>query len=456
MSDRDDAERDALPLSGPGDLSPEPPRISGYEIIDLLGEGGMGTVWRARQLGTRREIALKVMSPRMLRSKRSARIRFEREVTLAARLEHPNIARIYESGIDEDRYFYAMELIQGQPLDEYAREHRLSRQAVVLLMYTVCQAVQFAHQRGIIHRDLKPSNILVTPDGQPHVLDFGLARDLLSQGDDKGVSVDGDLIGTPIFMSPEQAAGDIEMIDTRSDVYSLGVILYHLLTGDWPYEVAGSPYRVCQRILEQEPVRPSTVTSGVDRDLEAVLLKALAKLPQERYRFAGELGDDIDRWLKRLPVSARSIDAVYLLRKFIWRHRAATAVALLIFAILLGAASMAGYAISEQRRLREDTYEQTLGLLQQAAFSVFVPEEARQPDVTEGDRCFWSFAFAEFLLRNGHPKEAEELYRRCLATEIDNDDTAYWVKEKAAERITELGQQRGVSAGPRGELEVEP
>src|SRR5262245_57351627 len=150
------------------------PQVEGYEIIERIGSGGMGTVWRAVQTSTRRDVALKLVSAAMFGSDR-ARLRFDREVELMARLEHPNIARVYDSGTDRGGYFYAMQLIRGLPLDQYVSLHRLSNRQIIELMRLVCQAVMFAHQRGVIHRDLKPSNIIVTPDGQPHVLDFGLA-----------------------------------------------------------------------------------------------------------------------------------------------------------------------------------------------------------------------------------------------------------------------------------------
>jgi serine/threonine protein kinase len=450
MSDGDQTERIALPLSGPGEPAPEPPQVDGYEVLEWLGEGGMGSVWRARQLSTDRVVALKVMSQRILRSKGNAASRFEREVTLAARLEHPNIARVYESGVHRSSYFYAMELIDGRPLDQYVRKQGLPVKAILQLMDAVCQAVQAAHRRGIIHRDLKPSNILVTSDGQPHVLDFGLARDLLSQDRDREVSVNGDLIGTLAFMSPEQAAGDVDAVDTRSDVYSLGVILYNLLTDRWPYVVTGPDYGVLKRIQEDEPVHPSTFVSAFDRDLEAILLKALAKQPKERYRFAGELAEDIERWLQGLPVAARSIDTIYLLKKFILRNRAAIITVLLVFVIITSAVSIAGYALFQkyllQRKLDRgipsnvDAYERTRVMLQQAAFSVFVPEERQSPEVTESDKCFWDFTFAEFLLINGRPQEARELYQKCLNAKVDEKDRVYWLREKAGERVRELGQ----------------
>ncbi len=479
----DESREPALPLSGPGEPAPEPPQIDDYEIIEWLGEGGMGTVWRARQLSTGRVVALKVMSQRALRSKGSVRSRFEREVTLAASLEHPNIARVYESGIRKSHHFYAMELIDGQPLDEYVRQRKLSVQGILGLMHRVCLAVEYAHQRSIIHRDLKPSNILVTSDGQPHVLDFGLARSLVSEGRTEKLSVAGDVMGTYEYMSPEQAAGDVEAIGKASDVYSLGIILYHLLTGDWPYDVTGRDYRVLERIQEQEPARPSEKVPGFDRDLEALLLKALAKSPKERYGSAGQMSDDVQQWLAGRPVSARSIDTWYLLRKFVARNRMAVSVASLVALIILSSGFIGifsyGWARSALRQLesRERAYQQyvreTTALLNRTAFALFLeywsasdaraagfgysfPDQSRElvaarflldrrpvderraafGDLFSGrHRSFGHFILGEWFLQNGDPGKATEEYRACLQDDHDPGDPNEWFVTMAKERL---------------------
>jgi serine/threonine protein kinase len=195
----------------------------------------MGTVWRAEQLSTRREVALKLMAAVRFDSAK-AQVRFEREVELTARLDHPNIARVYDSGLHHGMYYYAMELVDGTPLDRYVKSNNLSKNQILVLMQKVCQAVLYAHLRAVIHRDLKPSNILVDPGGQPHVLDFGLAKALLEDDEALTISVEGQVAGTPAYMSPEQAAGRHDETDTRTDVFSLGVILYELLTGQSPHD----------------------------------------------------------------------------------------------------------------------------------------------------------------------------------------------------------------------------
>ena len=275
------------------DISVAPPKIKGYEITGELGAAGQGRVWRAVQLSTHREVALKLPRANLLGS-RKALVRFEREVELAARLSHPNIARIYDSGLCEGLYYYAMELIEGVPLTQYTKQHKLSIRQILELMRSVCAAVQHAHQKGVIHRDLKPSNILVTEDGRPHVVDFGLA--ITTDGDStvRMLSTDGELTGTPAYMSPEQAAGRHEQLDTRTDVYALGVVLYELLTGAFPYDVETSMAETLRSIQERDPLRPSRMARSLDRDIDTMVLKALAKEPDRRYQSVAELRHDID------------------------------------------------------------------------------------------------------------------------------------------------------------------
>ena len=301
------------------------PTIDGYQITGRLGEGGMGVVWKAIQHGTHRPVALKMMSAASFGSER-ARLRFEREVDLTARLEHPHIARVYDAGESAGVCYYAMEFIDGVPLDEYIREQKFSRRQILELMKTICQAVQYAHQKGVIHRDLKPANILVDKEGKPRVLDFGLAK-ALSDPDGQMLSMDIGAAGTPVYMSPEQAAGHLDQVDTRSDVYTLGVILFYLLTGKYPHDIRGSAFEVMKRISEIEPFRLKAIEPKTDRDLEALLSKALSKEPQRRYASAGDLADDLGRYLCGEPLVAQAPTFSYLFAKRVRKHRVPLTVA---------------------------------------------------------------------------------------------------------------------------------
>ena len=323
-----------IPAEQESTFSAPPPEIEGYKILDKLGESGQGQIWRAIQLSTQRQVALKV--PRIgLLSYDKALARFEREVELAAGLKHPNIAHIHDSGIRQGIYYCAMDLIEGTHLDMYVKQQNLTQREILELMRTVCQAVQYAHQNGVIHRDLKPSNIMVTEDGQPYIVDFGLAKSLLEDDSTLTVSAYGEAAGTPAYMSPEQAAGRTDKVDTRTDVYSLGIILFTLLTGANPHHLSGSRFEVMRRIADEEVVRPRTFNRKIDKDLEALLLKALDRNPNRRYSSAAGLTEDIDNYLTGAPLIAGPQSRVYELKKFVRRNRVLVAGIATVLAVLV-------------------------------------------------------------------------------------------------------------------------
>jgi len=329
------------------------PDIEGYKIIEPLGEGGMGIVWRAEQLSTRRQVALKLMVSHRIESPK-AQARFQREVELTARLDHPNIARIYDSGLHQGMYYYAMELIDGVPLDQYVKSKALSQVQILVLMRKVCKALLFAHLQAVIHRDLKPSNILVSPDGQPHVLDFGLAKALLEEDDALTISVEGQIAGTPAYMSPEQAAGHHSQTDTRTDVFSLGVILYELLTGQSPYDLSGSTFDVLHQITEGKIQPPRELNKSIDRELEAILLKALAQEPDDRYASAGALAKDISNYLVGNPLTAWPESTAYRIKKFARKHAVPIAGLATVFIVLLAGLATTMYFRAEVLRMEAE------------------------------------------------------------------------------------------------------
>ncbi len=323
-----DAERVRALRAGIGAVragaDPLPERIGAYEVVRVLGEGAMGVVYEALQASPRRRVAVKVL--RAALGDARATERFEREAAVLARLSHPGIAVIHEAGRGADgRAFLALELVEGLTLLDHARERGLGLRARVELLRAVCAAVQHAHARGVVHRDLKPSNVLVDGAGQPKVLDFGLAR-LADAAGAAGAraTLSGTVLGTPAYMSPEQARGD--SAGPASDVYALGVMLYELVTGALPIEVAGRALvEAARRVCEQTPRRPSRLVPGLERELEAVLLRCLEKDPARRYANAGALGDELANWLDGRPVLARPPSATRRLASFVRRHHAGVA-----------------------------------------------------------------------------------------------------------------------------------
>jgi WD40 repeat protein len=347
-------------LSGMRWSDEAPPNIPGYEIQARIAAGGMGVVWRAVQQSTRREVAVKTVTLGGMNS-RSVQARLQREIELSAALSHANIARVFDSGVGPGFAYYAMELVDGKELDRHVTEAQLSIGAIVALMIKVCGAVEYAHRRGVIHRDLKPSNVLVTADGRPVLVDFGLAKVLRPESNEATLSMAGLIVGTPAYMSPEQASGQSDLVDTRSDIYSLGAILYRLLLGTTPHDTAGTTLAVVRRISEEEPRPPRQVLPTIHRDLEAILLKLLARNPDERYGSAGAVADDLQRFLIGDAVSVRTPSLAYVLRKWTRRHRVAVTAGAIVCATLL--ASTVGFVVvakqheAESKQLAEDANE---------------------------------------------------------------------------------------------------
>ncbi len=332
-------------------------RIGRYHIKARIAAGGMAVVYEAVQQRPHRVVALKVMKPQI--AARSAVRRFEFEAQVLARLRHPNIAQVFEAGTHElggaRVLFFAMEYIPGaRDIIEYATRKGLGIRERLELFLGVCDAVHHGHARGVIHRDLKPSNILIDASGRPKVIDFGVAR---ATDSDLALTTQqthiGQLVGTIQYMSPEQCDADPHEIDTRSDVYSLGVVLYELLSGTLPYDATGSTiYRAAKVIQEREPRRLGSVKPRLAGDLETIVHKALEKDRERRYASAAELAADIRRYLAGEPITARPPSAWYVLRKFAGRHRAAFVASLLVLLTLVGAVAVSSVFALVARRQR--------------------------------------------------------------------------------------------------------
>lgn len=338
----DVAAEQAKPIVG---LSGES-EIAGYEVISEIGRGGMGVVYEALQTSTKRTVALKVMLAGRFAS-RAGRRRFQREVELTARLQHPGIVRVLESGeTSTGQPYYAMDYVRGVPLAEWLGAEQPDVRATLGLFIELCEAVHDAHRHGVIHRDLKPGNVLVDAEGRPHILDFGLAKAMDRAPADENltgyVSLPGQVLGTLRYLSPEQAAGTSEQIDERTDVYALGVMLFEALTGSLPYDPTGRPSDVARRILEEPAAFPSAVSNRVDDELETIILKALDKEKARRYQSAQKMGEDLRRYLVGEPVLAKRPSTVYALRKKLARHRAGF---LLALAVVVAGAGALGTAI---------------------------------------------------------------------------------------------------------------
>lgn len=351
----------------PAEATASTTMFEGYEVTRELPRGGQAIVYLATHLATKTQVVIKVLLPTLLASAR-ARYYFEREAELIASLDHPNIVGIHDSGIIHGQYYFVMHYISGGTLDQYVEDQELSIRERVQLFNKVCAAVSYAHQQGIIHRDLKFGNILVDSYGEPQILDFGLAKAIGADEQNKpeaAVTMTGQWAGTLSTMAPEQTLGKSGRIDVRADIYSLGVVLYRLLTGQYPYDASGSIVEVLQRIQEQEPVRPRQLVRQLDSDIEAILLCALAKDPEERYASAADFQRDLNNWLNGSPIQIKSVSTLYLIRKIMSKHRYVSMVVVLLLVIILSFVSISIRLLISTRKAEQKS--QTIGDRYQAA-----------------------------------------------------------------------------------------
>jgi len=363
----------ALSIVALREAESSPSRIGEFRITRTIGHGGMGVVYEAHQDHPQRTVALKVLHAGV--GTAGVLSRFRREVDLLGRLQHPAIAQVFEAGVGTVETetetigtmpFFVMELIDGQPLDSWARTPDLDDRTRLSLFAMVCDGVQHAHDRGVIHRDLKPANILVTSSGQPKILDFGVSRATDADIHTVTLRTDaGQLVGTIPYMSPEQVLGDPAGVDSRSDVYSLGVILFELLAGRLPHELKSRPIPEAVRIIrEDEPTLLGSIDRRLRGDLETIAAKALEKNCKRRYGSAAELGADVRRFLNDDPIVARPASAIYQLGKLARRHRGIAVGACVAALALIGGSAVAiwqGFEARSALRIAERRFADLQG-----------------------------------------------------------------------------------------------
>jgi serine/threonine protein kinase len=344
--------------------------VAGYEMLGKIGSGGMGVVYKARQTKLDRIVAIKTLRGGLNATQEDID-RFQTEAESAAKLLHPGIVAIHEVGEVDGRHFFSMDFVEGQNLDELIRDTSLSGERAARYLNSIAESIEVAHGQGILHRDLKPSNVLIDSSDRPRISDFGLAKRIAS---DSKHTATGQILGTPSYMPPEQAIGDNENVGCRSDVYALGGLMYAMLTGRPPFRADSSVATVMQ-VINDEPVPPRRLNSGIDQDLETICLKCLEKNPRARYETAAQVADECQRFLNGHPIQARPISSVARSGRWCRRNPAiATLVAAVFVALLLGTCVSTYFAIqanenaiasNNHARNAEKNHLEALGNLQQ-------------------------------------------------------------------------------------------
>lgn len=419
-------------ISGPGMPREIPVRLGKYLVDDVLGRGAMGVVYRARQEGLDRPVALKLLLHGPHATEKQQK-RFLREARSIARLRHPNIVTVYEVGDVDGQPFFSMDYIDGLTLDRFSKKIEMSPIVIADMVACIAEAVQYAHDQGIIHRDLKPSNIIVDRHGQPIITDFGLAKEM-----DEGtmLSVSGDIMGTPAYMAPEQAEGRISLVDEQSDVYSVGAILYALLARRQPFQ-GKTMVETLNSVIHDYPPPVRTFSPNIDEDLAAICMKAMEKDKRLRYASAGELAEDLRNYMEERPVSAKAWGAGRRIAMWSKRHRlalsaGALAVLLAVVGIVSGLGILnRGYLDVVERQLRSSDAAVRAETVSSLGHEIRQPEALEPADMERAVKLLFgvqadadssvSGALLEFLAGD---------YPADIARDI-SDDFVKWLKAQA-------------------------
>jgi serine/threonine protein kinase/lipoprotein NlpI len=415
------------------------PTISGYEILDEIGRGGMGVVYKARHRALKRLVALKmILAGPYAGPEQLARFRIEAEA--AARLQHPNLVQIYEVGEQEGRPYLALEFVAGGSLDKKLNGTPMPAPRAAQLVEALARAIDAAHQAGIIHRDLKPANVLLTADGTPKITDFGLAKRL---DESAGETASGTVIGTPSYMAPEQARGQSKHIGPAADVYALGAILYELLTGRPPFKAA-SVLDTLAQVIDDEPVRPRQLQSKTPRDLETICLKCLQKEPHKRYPSAQALADDLGRFLRGEPIQARPTPTWQ--RGLNWARRRPAAAALLVVSVLAVVGAIVGAWVHAK------TQDQLNQLLQRELEQRAIERRQREQSRAEVEKLLASAEAA----RSSRDWKKEREWLCCALDQIRSgpalEDSDHQLRVKVEGRLAALALMRGDAHGRLNEF----